>query len=448
MSWVDVDVIAKPQNIVGGVEDRRLKHFQTELERQHARSRYSKSAGTRVLVKNVTNVYEMATQILAKIGNRRIRRLRVFGHGSPNLVQMGPFQYTGRGVSALSPVTSVNQHDLGKVIQAVRMRGGNYELLNKGSLEKLKGHFQPGGWVELQSCRAIGLSGEGKRMIEGLADLWNVAVQASDAKQIVGGGFEGNVWQAKPGKKAVKIREQAKSSLFTLTPQIRMAENDPVKKALDSLKSTGTTGTRTPVSAHSTSQASVFSYKPTKVGSFSGQNQYSSTKKVVLQRMVRPTQIDPNTQINPAHAGYSGYRSPSSTMPKGTTYSNIYTGNSFRVNDQGKHLLTGTHFGTQKRTTFAHNPNPVSQNVRTSADPLQDAFNSLKPKYDATAQFSPGTTYSNLYTRKSYIVDNYGRHNQIGSLQSYANNFGANSSAQNAQAWQNPLRAAAQKLGG
>jgi hypothetical protein len=446
MKWVDVDVIAKPQNIVGGVEDKRLKLFRTELENQNALARHFKVSGEKLLVKDVIDINDMVTRILSGIGNRRIRRLRIFGHGSSGTIQMGPFQYTGRGVEALSPLTRIAEGDREKVIQIVLTPELKYELLSRENLEKLKGHFDPRSWVELQTCRVMDVFGDGNKLIEGLSNLWNVPVQASDARQVVGGGFEGNVWQARPGKKAEKIRAQPQSSGLTPISRTYLAGNNPLKEALNSLKQASM------ADAHLTrgaGQSFVFTYKPAKVGSFAGQNQMNMTR-LVPQNVVNPALKALRDRNNPLKAAIANLSGPSpavaplSKMRPGTTYSDINTGRTFRINTLGQHIDTGMIKGIIPK----HETSFVSRTLRAPHDPMRNAFDSLKPKLSAGFHMSPGTGYSDITTGKSYLVNSMGRHVQTGSIRNFAPQPGFNRDLMAYRVRNDPLKAALRKLGG
>lgn len=445
MSWIDVDVIAKTQNKEGGVEDRRLKFFRVELEKENALAKTFKVSSSKLLVKDVDNIEDMVTRILSGIGNRRIRRLRIFGHGMSGVVWMGP--------ESKFPETNRKRK-----IYVQLAPGSRYQLSSRKSLEKLKGHFEPSAWVELHACQVMKLhlgnvTGgdwdpvlDGKKLIEALSNVWDRLILASDAPQIRGGGLEGNIWQARPGKKAEKVRvHQPQSSGLTPTSQTLLAGNNPLRKALDSLKPASTVGTRP---TQGTGQALVFTYDPTKVGSFAGQSQMSITKKLITQHAVNPSLRALNARNNPIRAAIAGLRGPSavvplSKMPPGTTYSNINTGRTFRVNALGMHIDTGMNKGF----TSKHESNLALRILHAHHDPLRNAFDSLKPRSSTISPMPTGTTYSILSTRKSYEVDAFGRHIQTGSQQGLATRYGIGTTARNFQAWQNPLREAVRKLG-
>lgn len=459
MSWIDVDVIAKTQNIVGGVEDKRLRLFRTELENQNALARKFKVSSEKLLVKDVDNIDDMVTRILSGIGNRRIRRLRIFGHGSPGTIQMGPFEYTGHGWSALRRQGQIAPSDRKKVIHVTLTPDLRYNLYERNTLEKLRGHFESGGWVELQSCRIMevllgnvvggvwDVVADGEKLIEGLSALWNVPVQASDARQLVGGGFEGNVWQARPGKKAEKIRVQPQSSGLNPASRTLLAGNNPLGDALDSHKPASTAGARL---TRETVQTLVFTYDLTKVSSFAGQSQTSMTKKLVTQLTFSPSLKALHAQNNPIKAAIADLRGlspavvPLLKMPPGTMYSDINMGRTFRINAQGTHIDTGMTRGFISKNKSSM----VSRTFRAHHDPLQNAFDTLNPRPRAGFHMPPGTSYSDITTGRSYVVNSMGRHVQTGSIKGFIPQPGFDRGLMAQRIRNDPLRAALWKLGG
>ncbi len=460
MSWVDVDVVAKAQNIVGGVEDKRLKVFRTELKNQHALAAKFKVSSNKLLVKDVVNLNDMVTRILSGIGNRRIRRLRIFGHGSPGTIQMGPFEATGQGWQAVRRARKLAWSDRKKVIHVTLTPDLRYDLYERNTLEKLKDHFDSRGWVELQSCRVMGflfgtivggpgdVVADGKKLIEGLSRLWKIPVQASDANQVVGGGFEGNVWQAKPAKPAeIIIRARPQSSFLNPVSRTLLAGNNPIREALDRLKLTFTTGTR---STRGDGRTLVSTYKPSKVGSFAEQSPINMTKKLATQNAINPRLKTLYVQRNQIKTAIPGLSGPSPTvvslskMPQGTTYSDINTGKTFRINALGKHLYTGR----IKDFTPKHKFDLASSLLRGHHDPLRNAFDSLKPRPMDGFHMSPGTSYSDMTTKRFYVVNSLGRHVETGSIKNFIPRpgFDRDLIAQHIQ--NDPLRAALRKLGG
>jgi hypothetical protein len=199
MSLVDVDVIS-----IAAPKDRTLRAFHDELKRQAGLAKAFEVADEKKLVDDVTDVLDMVERITSTIGGRRIRRLRIFGHGSDNAVLIGHLLPTHRAPDWWNKRPKFEQSDLGKVIggkpakweQDGQIVKEGYVFFNEPNLAKLSGRFDPGGWVELHSCRIAGETG--KELIKALAKLWQVEVRASEGKQFVGGGLEGKVWVAKP----------------------------------------------------------------------------------------------------------------------------------------------------------------------------------------------------------------------------------------------------------
>ena len=377
MGLVDVDVVAKP-----GKKDLALQVFRTELERQEALAKVHGVSGEKKLVKDVVNVFDMVDRIIPQLGSMRIRRLRIFGHGSANTVQVGPFLRTFRQVSDVSQPQRIDQADLDKVIQIIKTESRTldgqvakveYNLLSEDYLKRLKGRFDPRGWVELHSCRIVGQ--DGKALIDGLAKLWQVEVQASEDKQYVGGGLEGRVWIAKQkGKPFLKVSPQQKPSGANPSIQIFLAGHNPLREALRNLGAG-------------------------------------------------------RTAISP--------------ITPGTTYSDLSTRKTFKVDAMGGHVQTGSLMGLA-----AHRVDPTMHSFLARYDPLQEATRRLHAGRTAISSMSPGTTYSDLSTRKTFKVDAMGGHVQTGSPLDLAAHRLASPTVHSFQARYDPLRAAVRKLGG
>jgi len=241
MNIVDIDVIAK-----GGKKDLVIKAFGKELRKQQATAMAFGVSDQKKLVEDVTEVFDMIDRIISSAGHRRIRRLRIFGHGSDSTVQIGPFSRTGRRVSDVSRGQRIDQADLNKVIQVIqrieqtpagRTVKVEYKLLSEGYLNKLKGRFEPGGWVELHSCRIAGV--DGKNLITALAKLWQVEVHASENKQYVGGGLDGRVWIAKPSGRLLRKSPQQQAAFgIKGAPRTFQARYNPLREAVHRLQRT------------------------------------------------------------------------------------------------------------------------------------------------------------------------------------------------------------------
>ena len=217
-----IDVIAK-----AALKDKKLQVFHETLRRYHeSHSRYDFK-----LIDDVELVREMVSGIVAALDAsarmrvyskdgpvpppvRRVERLRIFGHGSANLVALSPLSVTlDDATRKPGEKVKILDADLPKVIQ---LREGQeqtlqktskgelkpagtktvYELTNELSLKRLKGMFTTNAWVELHSCQVANQTGE--RLLQELARLWNVNVLASRDKQYPGKGLEGRIVVAKP----------------------------------------------------------------------------------------------------------------------------------------------------------------------------------------------------------------------------------------------------------
>jgi hypothetical protein len=105
----------------------------------------------------VNTIGHMVDAIVARLGHSdRIRRLRIFGHGSP-----------GRQGLGNSSVGGIWTHEISLAYFAVQ----------RPYLERLCGHFAPGGWVELSGCE-VGACTTGANLLRSLAILWDVHVAA------------------------------------------------------------------------------------------------------------------------------------------------------------------------------------------------------------------------------------------------------------------------------
>jgi hypothetical protein len=413
MSLVDVDVIAKPGGIKGG--DPKLNAFRKELERQEAYAKVFGVADEKLLIKDTINVYDMVTRIISGIGSRRIRRLRIYGHGSVDSVQVGPFQRTGgtvddfvggfRSAEDKKKGRRIEDVDKDKVLMVIeltvkseedgRVVGVERHLLNEPALKKLKDKFDPGGWVELHSCKVVGEGGS--ELIKALANYWLREVHASQNEQTVAGGlgFQGNVWIAKPGQKPFsKPPPQQKPS---------GAQYDPLQEATRRLQ-----------------------------------------------------------------AG----RAAISPMLPGTTYSDISTRKTYKVDDFGRHIQTGLLQGLA-----SHGTGPTTQSFQARFNPLQEATRRLqagqtnmayKPNPETqrwlqglATRYGAGSTTQTLQARYDPMKEAT-RRLQAGQtnmaykpnpetqrwLQGLATRYGAGSTSQSFQARYDPMKAAVRKLMG
>jgi hypothetical protein len=174
------------------------------------------------------------------------------------------------------------------------------------------------------------------------------------------------------------------------------------------------------------------------------------TKKLVTQQAVGPSLKALHAQYNPIKAAIAGLRGPSpavvplSKMPPGTSYSDINTGRTFRINALGRHIDTGMIRGFTPKDESSL----ASRTIRAHHDPLRDAFDSLKPRSSAEFHMSPGTLYSDITTGKSYLVNSMGRHLQTGSIRGFTPQPGFDRGLMAQRIRNDPLKTALRKLGG
>ena len=147
------------------------------------------------------------------------------------------------------------------------------------------------------------------------------------------------------------------------------------------------------------------------------------------------------TYRDPIRTAASNLRAGNLTMQPGTTYSNIYTRKAYQVDTLGKHRQIGSMQRSEVQLGLGH----TTQQIRTHYDPIRKAADSLRPRYTnlprtAAQSMLAGTTYSNISTGRSYEVDAFGQHRQIGSR------YGLGYMVQNLQPHNNPLQAAARRL--
>lgn len=146
----------------------------------------------------VTSVSGMVQSISNRLtGRDRLKRLRIFGHGSPGHQVVGHVSLTyDRG-----DTTYNYDRDSGKILAAVerRLSSGSTQhlLLNGDALERLAPLFVRGGWVELHGCNVAALT-VGQNLLRKLARVLQVSVKASENLQYCGGGLEGTTVVARP----------------------------------------------------------------------------------------------------------------------------------------------------------------------------------------------------------------------------------------------------------
>jgi hypothetical protein len=174
------------------------------------------------------------------------------------------------------------------------------------------------------------------------------------------------------------------------------------------------------------------------------------TKNLVTQQAVSPSLKALHAQNNPIKAAIANLRGPSPTavplskMPPGTTYSDINTGKTFRINALGRHIDTGMIRGFTPKDESSL----ASRTLRAHHDPLRDTFDSLKPRPKAGFHMSAGTSYSDITTGKSYVVNSMGRPVQTGSIKGFISQPGFDRGLMAQRIQNDPLRTALRKLGG
>lgn len=450
MSWIDIDVIAKP-----GKKDLALQAFRDELEKEATLARVFGVANDKRLVKDVVNINEMVTQIIATAGSRPIRRLRIYGHGSPNTVQIGPFALTGRRLEDFLPrqTRSIDPTDYDKVIQLIttetRTAEGNvvnveHSLLNDLLLRKLAGRFDPRGWVELHSCRIVRESG--KALIDALAKLWGVQVHASEENQSAAGGlgFQGRVWIGAVEKKPFpKVSLQTGAAGATPVRASFQVQYDPMAEATRRLQTPGT-------GAASMQPGATYSDLTTRrifeVDGLGTHAQTSASTGAAHRRVgAPPTPFI--LQRDPLRDAARSLRLGSSTlplMPVGTTYSDLSTRRTFEVDRFGQHDHAGARTGLAAQAGLG----TTARTFQSLYDPLRDAADRLQGGSSRWSAMQPGTTYSDLTTRHTFTVDTAGRHMRTDPLDAFASRLGGATTAQSFQSWQNPMREAVRRLGG
>lgn len=214
--WIDVVASYAPK-------DKALAATHKALEKYHK----SASNHNKVLIKDASLVREMVGKILDALKTRganvsdqgpvqpKIERLRIFGHGSPNLVVLSPLSYTVDELLSKEGKTELSGSDLLRAITLVDVKKlrtdskGKQRVVVVGreispglSLSRLRGKFTDNAWIELHSCRVVG--SEGPRFLQELAKLLKVKVMGGYEKQVPGGGLEGKVIVALPDGKIRK----------------------------------------------------------------------------------------------------------------------------------------------------------------------------------------------------------------------------------------------------
>jgi hypothetical protein len=128
----------------------------------------------------VNSVGQLVRSVESRLGGNqnRIRRLRVFAHGSPGSQGLG------------------RSRDPGPPYRSIRSAGGSLQFATE--LGRLRSRFASGGWAELHGC-SVGAGSAGRSLVVSLASLWGVNVAAGTVVQQPGNpGFETHYVVASP----------------------------------------------------------------------------------------------------------------------------------------------------------------------------------------------------------------------------------------------------------
>jgi hypothetical protein len=142
----------------------------------------------------VNSAASLVALVLGRLGGNRLRRLRIFGHGTGGQQGLGNSRAPG-------PLQEIAVHCTGHTESSCGA------ISNQNHLRSLTGHFARDGWVELLGCDvADGV--QGRSLLRQLAALWNVPVKASEDDQFPRSarrGLRGQVVVAYPSG-AVEVR--------------------------------------------------------------------------------------------------------------------------------------------------------------------------------------------------------------------------------------------------
>jgi hypothetical protein len=107
-------------------------------------------------------VLDVVVGILQRVGDNRIDRIDIIGHGHPGQLNVG-----GGTRPESHQVIAINE---------------NGYLFNRNILALLCGHFVPNALVRLHACR-LAQGWRGELLLFSLADLWQIRVQGGLATQ-------------------------------------------------------------------------------------------------------------------------------------------------------------------------------------------------------------------------------------------------------------------------
>lgn len=172
------------------------------IKNDEAMMAYRRSMPHALHVHSVGHMVRSIDNRLGRNTRNTIRRLRVFGHGTPGGQGLGQSQYMF-GPKSRSYLT-------------IRMAGNHLQY--ESVLAGLCGKFAPGGWVELHGCE-VGQGEAGKNLTKALARLWGVNVAAGTVIQQTDAGFETRYIVAQPGG---HVMEHTGNYVFTPTERAMM----------------------------------------------------------------------------------------------------------------------------------------------------------------------------------------------------------------------------------
>lgn len=140
---------------------------------------YLGASSSRIEMYGMSNgVGQMVTDIIRALGPSSLDRLRIWGHGWSG----------GQIVSAGGSANAAVQHWAGLTVQNL--------VAMRPTLLRLSPYFSSHAHVELRGC-SVGQGASGERLLEGLASIWGVPVQAGTVVQSTG-RWAGTVVQATP----------------------------------------------------------------------------------------------------------------------------------------------------------------------------------------------------------------------------------------------------------
>lgn len=146
------------------------------------------------------SVPHMITMIIQRLGKpKRLKRLRIFGHGESGIAVIGNYRGNLRTLSSREELLK-NWTTTDKVLFTmthISNRKTTVHITNEYELRLLTPYFAPGGWAELHHCK-VAEGEDGRTLLRVLARIWNVLVKGGEGDQRVGGGIENRAVIAYP----------------------------------------------------------------------------------------------------------------------------------------------------------------------------------------------------------------------------------------------------------